>query len=72
VESKHPLLTADNKELSQERDDLIQKGVKARENRRADLRTFRKLGRKIRGHMERNSAKKSSIMRLEVELRNDM
>jgi hypothetical protein len=35
VEQMHPILTADNEELSQERDDLIQKEVKARENRMA-------------------------------------
>jgi hypothetical protein len=35
VERKHPLLTAYNEEPSQERDDLLQKKVKARENRRA-------------------------------------
>jgi hypothetical protein len=35
VERKHPLLTAENEELSQERNDIIQKEVKARENRRA-------------------------------------
>jgi hypothetical protein len=60
---------ANNEELSQERDDLIQKEVKARENRRAAQRTFGKLGRQIRGRVEPNSAKKSGIMRVEVELR---
>jgi hypothetical protein len=72
AERKHPLLTADNKEFSQERDDLIQKEVKARENRRASQRTFRKLGRQIRGHVKPNSTKNSGLMRLEVELRRDV
>jgi hypothetical protein len=35
VDRKHLLLTADNEELSQVREDLIQKDVNARENRRA-------------------------------------
>jgi hypothetical protein len=60
VERKDPLLTADNEELSQVRDDLIKKEVKARENRRAAQWTVRKLGR---------SAKKSGLMRVDVELR---
>jgi hypothetical protein len=68
VERKHHILTADNEELSQERDDLIQKEVKARENRRAAQRTFRKLGRQIRGHVKQNSAIKYGLMRVEVEL----
>jgi hypothetical protein len=72
VERKHPLLTADNGELSQERDGLIQKEVKAQENRRAAHRTFRKLGRQIRGHVKPNSTKKSGLMRVEVELRRDV
>jgi hypothetical protein len=72
VERKHPLLTADNEELSQERDDLIQKEVKACENRRAAQRTFRKLGRQIRGQVKPNSAKKSGIMRVEFELRSNV
>jgi hypothetical protein len=69
VERNHHILTADNEEPSQERDDLIQKEVKARENIRAAQRTFRKLGRQIRGHVKPNSAKKSGLMRVEVELR---
>jgi hypothetical protein len=72
VERKHPLLTADNEELSQVRDDIIQKEVITRENRRVAQRTFRKLGRKIRSHVNQNSAKKSGLMRVEVELRCDV
>jgi hypothetical protein len=72
VERKHPILTAYNEELSQERDDLIQKELKARENRRAAQQTFIKLGRQIRGHVKPNSAKKSGIMRVEVELRSNV
>jgi hypothetical protein len=72
VERKHPLVTADNEELSQERYDLIRKEVKERENRRAVQRTFRKLGRQIRGHVKPNSTKKSGLMRVEVELRRDV
>jgi hypothetical protein len=72
VEWTHPLLTADNEELSQEKDYLIQKEVKARKNRRAAQQTLRKLGHQIRGHVKPNSAKKSGIMRVEVELRNDV
>jgi hypothetical protein len=72
VERKNPILTAENEELSQERDDLIQKEVKARENRRAAQRIFMKPGRQIRGHVKPNSTKKSGIMRVEVELRRDV
>jgi hypothetical protein len=72
VERKHPILTADNVELSQERDDLIQKEVKACENRRADQQTFKKLVRQLRGHVKPNSAKKSGLNRVEVEFRNNV
>jgi hypothetical protein len=72
VERKNPITTADNKELSQERDDLIQKELKVRENRRTAQRTFRKLGRQIRGHVRQNSAKKSGKMGVEAELRNNV
>jgi hypothetical protein len=71
-ERKHPILTADNEELTQERDDPIEKEVKARENRRAAQATFIKLGRQIRGHVKPDSAKKSGLMRVEVELRSDV
>jgi hypothetical protein len=72
VEQNHPILTADNEELSQERDDLIQKEVKARENRRVAQRTFRKLDRQIRGNVKPNSTKKYGLMRVDVELRRDV
>jgi hypothetical protein len=72
VERKHPLLTADNEELNQERDDLIQKEVKARENRRSAQRTLKKIGQQIRGHVKPNPAKKFGFMRVEVELRKDI
>jgi hypothetical protein len=72
VERKHPLLAEDNQELRQVRDEIIQKEVKVHENRRADQRTFRKLGRQIRGHVKPNSARTYGIMRVEVELRSDV
>jgi hypothetical protein len=70
VDWKHPHITAYNEELSQERDDLIQKEVKARENRRSAQQTFNILGRQIRGSVKPNSAKNSGLTRVEVELRN--
>jgi hypothetical protein len=72
LKRKNSLLTEENEELSQERDDLIQKEVNALEKRRATQRAFSKLGRQIRGHVKPNSANKSGLMRVEVELRSDV
>jgi hypothetical protein len=72
VERKHPHLTADNGEHNQERYDLVRKEVKAQENIWSAQRAFNKLGRQIRGHVKPNSAKKPGLMRIKVELRNDV
>jgi hypothetical protein len=72
VERNQLLLTSDNEELGQKRYDIMQKEVKAHDNRRTAHRTLRKLVRQIRGHVKPNSAKKSGLMRVEIELRNDV
>jgi cytochrome c-type biogenesis protein CcmH/NrfF len=72
VERKHPHTTTYKEALSQKRDDLVQKEVKAGENRRSAQQTFKKLGRQIRCHVKPNSAKKYGITRVDVKLRNDV
>jgi hypothetical protein len=49
-----------------EREENIELEIKARENRRNTQGSFRKLGRQIRGHVEPNTAKKSSLTRVSV------
>jgi hypothetical protein len=58
VEKRFPHLTEDDDSCAIEREDRIQKELKSRENKQTSQKTFRKLGRQIRGHVKQNSAKK--------------
>jgi hypothetical protein len=66
VEKKFPHLSEYNSACAIEREEQIELEVKARENRRNTRGSFRKLGRKIRGHVKPNPNKKSSITRVSV------
>jgi hypothetical protein len=59
-------LTEDNATGAIEREENIELEVKARENRRNTQVSFRKLGRKIGGHVKLNSNNKSSLTRVSV------
>jgi hypothetical protein len=58
VEKRFPHLTEDDDLCAIEREDRIQKELKSRENKWTSQKTFRKVGRKIRGHVKPNLAKK--------------
>jgi hypothetical protein len=66
VEKILPRLTEDDDSCAIEREDRIQHELKSRENKRTSQKTFRKLGRQIRGQVKPNSAKKSSLSKVTV------
>jgi hypothetical protein len=66
VEKRFPHLTEDDGSCAIEREDRKQQELKSRENKRTSQKTFRKLGRQIRGHVKPNSAKKSSLSKVTV------
>jgi hypothetical protein len=66
VEKRFPHLTEDDDSCAIEREDRIQQELKSRENKRTSQKTFRRLGRQIRGHVKPNSAKKPSLSKVTV------
>jgi hypothetical protein len=66
VERGHLDLADGNSVLSLEREEHILKEIKRRENKRVTARSFKKMGRQIRGHVKPSSLKKTSLKRLEV------
>jgi hypothetical protein len=67
LERRHPHLADCNSDHALEREDLILKEIKRRENKRVTARSFKKMGRQIRGHVKPYSLKKTSLKRLEVQ-----
>jgi hypothetical protein len=67
VERRHPHLADGNCALSLEREEIIFKDIKRREDKRVITRSFKKMGRQIRGHVKPSSLKKTSLTRLEVQ-----
>jgi hypothetical protein len=67
VERRHLHLANGNGALALEREELILKGIKRRENKRVIAPSFKKMGRQIRGHVKPSSLKKTSLARLEVQ-----
>jgi hypothetical protein len=65
VHKRHPEL-CDDPSLEVEREDRIANELKTRENRRTAARSYRKLGRQIRGHVKPNSIKKLFLTSLEL------
>jgi hypothetical protein len=61
VEKRFPHLTEDDDSCAIERENRQEQELKSKENKRTSQKTFRKLGRQIRGHVEPKSAKKSSL-----------
>jgi hypothetical protein len=64
VERRHPYLADGNSALALEREELILKKIERRENKRGTARSFKKMGRQIRGHIKHSSLKKISLTRL--------
>jgi hypothetical protein len=67
VERRHPHLADGNSALALERKELILKEIKRREKKRLTARSFKKMGKKIRGHVKPSSLKNNSLTRLEVQ-----
>jgi hypothetical protein len=67
VERRYPYLDDGNGALALEREELILKEIKRRENKRVIARSFKKMGRQIRGHVKPYSLKKTILKRLEVQ-----
>jgi hypothetical protein len=68
LERIQPHLDNDNSVLALEREELILKEIKRRENKRVTVRSFKKMGRQIlRGHVKLSNLKKTSLTRLEVQ-----
>jgi hypothetical protein len=70
VEKRFPHLTEDDESCAIEREYRIQHELKSRKNKRTSQKTFRKLGRQIRGQVKPNSAKKSSLSKVTVPEKN--
>jgi hypothetical protein len=67
VERRHPYLAEENSAHALEREELILREIKRRENKRATARSFKKLGRQIRGLVKSSSIKNNILTRLEVQ-----
>jgi hypothetical protein len=67
VEIIHPHLADGNSDLALEREELILKEIKRRENKRVTARSFKKMVRQIKGHVKPSSLKKISLAILEVQ-----
>jgi hypothetical protein len=67
VERRYPYLADCNGALALEREELILKEIKKLENKRVIARSFKKMGRQIRGNVKPSSLKKTSLTRLEVQ-----
>jgi hypothetical protein len=53
-----------------EKEILVEKEVKVRENRKTAHRSWRKLGHQVRGHIKPNTLKRSKLMHIEVPSNN--
>jgi hypothetical protein len=67
VERRHPYVSDINSSCTLEREELILKEIKRRDNKRVNARSFKKMGRQIRGHVKTSSLKKTSLTRLELQ-----
>jgi hypothetical protein len=54
-----------------EKEILVEKEVKVHENRKTAQRSWKKMGRRIRGHLKPNTLKRSMMMHIEVPSNNE-
>jgi hypothetical protein len=66
VEHKRPEFRSGETFMECDKDVLVQKEVKSRENRRTSKRSWRKLGRQIRGYLKPHTLQKSKLTGVEV------
>jgi hypothetical protein len=61
VEHKMPEFRSGETFMECDKDVLVQKELKSRENRRTARRSWQKLGRQIRGHLKPHTLQKSKL-----------
>jgi hypothetical protein len=66
VEHKHPYLCDGNEYDPVDKENLVAKALKTRENRKTAKRSWKKLGRQIRGIIKPETLKLSRLMKIEV------
>jgi hypothetical protein len=66
VEQKRPEFCSGETLMECDKDVIVQKELKSRENRRTAKRSWQKLGRQIRGHLKPHTLQKSKITAVEV------
>jgi hypothetical protein len=66
VEHKRPEFRSGETFMECDKDVLVQKELKSRENRRTAKRSWQKLGRQIRGHLKPHTLQKSKLTAVEV------
>jgi hypothetical protein len=66
VEHKRPEFRSGEIFMECDKDILVQKELKSRENRRTAKRSWQKLGRQIRGHLKQHTLQKSKLTAVEV------
>jgi hypothetical protein len=66
VEQKRPEFRSGETFMECDKDFLVQKELKSRENRRTAKRSWQKLGRQIRGHLQPHTLQKSKLAAVEV------
>jgi hypothetical protein len=66
VEHKRPEFRSGETLMECDKDVLVQKELKSRENRRTAKRSWQKLGRQIRGHLKPHTLQKSKLTAVEV------
>jgi hypothetical protein len=66
VEHKRPEFRLGGIFMDCDKDVLVQKEIKSRENRRTAKRSWQKLGRQIRGHLKPHTLQKSKLTSVEV------
>jgi hypothetical protein len=66
VEYKHPHLCECNEYDTVDKENLVEKVLKTRENRKTAKRSWKKLGRQIRGIIKPETLKRSRLTKIEV------
>jgi hypothetical protein len=66
VEHKRPEFRSRETFMECDKDILVQKELKSRENRRTAKRSWQKIGRRIRGHLKPHTLQKSKLTAVEV------
>jgi hypothetical protein len=66
VEHKRPGFRSRETFMERDKDVLVQKELKSRENRRTAKRSWQKLGRQIRGHLKPHTLHKSKLTAVEI------